>query len=105
MEIPTAALPFRDKPAQVGADGQLDVKADDDQEIAQMARSGTDNNNDANMDECVATKNDEQEPSTIEETAEAPDPKKSKKKKRTKKSRGKNKVGVTLFRVWNMSMR
>ncbi|EEH06616.1 conserved hypothetical protein [Histoplasma capsulatum G186AR] len=91
MEIPTAALPFRDKPAQVGADGQLDVKADDDQEIAQMARSGTDNNNDANMDECVATKNDEQEPSTIEETAEAPDPKKSKKKKRTKKSRGKNK--------------
>ncbi|EDN02996.1 predicted protein [Histoplasma mississippiense (nom. inval.)] len=91
MEIPTAALQFRDKPAQIGADGQLDAKAEDDQTIAQMARSGTDNNNDANVDKCVATKNDEQEPSTIEETAEAPDPKKSKKKKRTKKSRGKNK--------------
>ncbi|EGE81665.2 hypothetical protein, variant [Blastomyces dermatitidis ER-3] len=85
---PIAPLPVRDKQTQGSSDCQQDIEARGPTNT-QTARPNGDNNGALEGDVGVATKNGEEEPDTLEGTAEVTVAKK--KKKRNKKSRGKNK--------------
>ncbi|PGH04618.1 hypothetical protein GX51_03451 [Blastomyces parvus] len=86
---PISSLPVRHKQTQGGSDCQQDIEPSD-KTNTQTAHPNGENNNILNVDECVATKNGEEEAHALDEIAEVSVAKK-KKKKRNKKSRGKNK--------------